>query len=188
MTAISSRKEGISPSNAAPEIVKVWDPVVRIFHWTVVVACSLNLFILEEGKYWHRATGYVVAAAIAIRLIWGFIGTKHARFTDFFPTPRKVKDQVRGIIERKEKRHLGHNPLASVMMLLLITLLAATALSGWMTTLDAFWGEKWLEQLHGTIANSIMVLVFIHAGAAIVESWRHRENLVWSMVTGRKKA
>ncbi|NEJ74933.1 cytochrome B [Rhizobium phaseoli] len=188
MTAISPKKEGASPSNPALKDVKVWDPIVRLFHWTVVVACTLNLFILEEGKYWHRMTGYVVVVALTVRFIWGFVGTKHARFKDFFPTSRKIKEQVRGIIARQEERYLGHNPLASVMMLVLIALLAATALTGWMTTLDAFWGEKWLEQLHGTIANSIMILVFIHAGAAILESWRHRENLVWSMVTGRKKA
>ncbi len=188
MTAISRRKEGASPSNPAPKDVKVWDPVVRLFHWTVVAACTLNLFILEEGKYWHRMTGYVVAVALTVRLIWGFVGTKHARFRDFFPTPARIREQIRGIVAHNEKRYVGHNPLASVMMLLLIALLAATALTGWMTTLDAFWGERWLEQLHGTIANGIMILIFIHAGAAIVESWRHRENLVWSMVTGRKKA
>ena len=188
MTAIRSRPGGGSPSNSGQQDIKVWDPGVRIFHWTIVTACMLNLFILEEGKYWHRMTGYVVAAAIAVRMIWGFVGTRHARFSDFFPTPRRLKNQLRAIVSRNEKRYLGHNPLASVMMLLLMALLATTALTGWMTTLDAFWGEKWLEQLHGTIANSIMVLAFIHAGAAIVESWRHRENLVWSMVTGRKKA
>ncbi len=188
MPSASSKKEGGPPSNMSPNTVKVWDPVVRVFHWTVVAACTLNLFILEEGKYWHRMTGYAVAVALAIRLVWGFIGTKHARFADFFPTPQKVVAYIVGIAKGNEKRHLGHNPLASVMMLLLMGLLTATAVTGWMTTLDAFWGEKWLEQLHGTIANSIMVLVFIHAGAAIVESWRHRENLVLAMVTGRKKA
>ncbi|WP_148194960.1 cytochrome b/b6 domain-containing protein [Hyphomicrobiales bacterium] len=187
MTTTGKRAEGGSPSNTAPRMIKVWDPIVRIFHWTIVAACTLNLFVLEEGKYWHRVTGYVVAAVIFIRIIWGFVGTKHARFRDFLPTPAKVRKQVRGIMTRSEDRYIGHNPLASIMMLVLIGLLAATALTGWMTTLDAFWGEKWLEQLHGTIANSIMVLVFIHAGAAIIESWRHRENLVWSMVTGRKK-
>ncbi len=188
MSVIRSRPGGGSPSDTGQRDIKVWDPVVRIFHWTIVTACALNLFILEEGRYWHRITGYVVAGAIIVRVIWGLVGTKHARFSDFFPTPLRLKKQLRGIVERNEKRYLGHNPLASVMMLLLMTLLAATALTGWMTTLDAFWGEKWLEQLHGTIANGIMVLAFIHAGAAIVESWRHRENLVWSMVTGRKKA
>jgi cytochrome b len=188
MAALSSSKEGPGPSNTSHKTVKVWDPIVRLFHWTIVAACILNLFILDEGKYWHRFTGYVVAAAIAIRVIWGFVGSKHARFGDFFPTPGKVIDQVSGILNRNEKRYIGHNPLASVMMLCLIALLAATALTGWMMTLDAFWGEKWLEQLHGTIANGIMVLAFIHAGAAVIESLRHRENLVWSMVTGRKKA
>jgi len=188
MTRIPMKKEGVQPSDATLQTVEVWDPVVRLFHWTVVTACTLNLFILEEGKYWHRVTGYAVAAAIAVRVIWGFVGTKHARFGDFLPTPQKVMDQILDILDGNEKHYLGHNPLASIMMLLLMALLAATALTGWMTTLDAFWGEKWLEKLHGIIANGIMVLAFVHAGAAIVESWRHKENLVWSMVTGRKRA
>lgn len=185
---VSTEKEGMQPSDAAQPMTRVWDPIVRIFHWTVVTACTLNLFILEEGKYWHRVTGYVVATAIAVRVIWGFIGTKHARFGDFLPTPGKVSNHIQDLFDGKEKRYLGHNPLASVMMLCLMALLAATALTGWMTTLDAFWGEKWLEQLHRLLANSIMVLVFVHAGAAVVESLRHKENLIWSMVTGRKKA
>jgi cytochrome b len=188
MTEIITTREGHEPSNSRPEKVKVWDPIVRLFHWTVVAACVLNLFILEEGKYWHRMTGYTVATALAVRFVWGFIGTRHARFSDFFPTPSKIMSQISDIIDGTEQRSLGHNPLASVMMLLLMTLLAATCLTGWMTTLDAFWGEKWLEQLHGTIANSIMVLAFLHAAAALIESWRHRENLVWAMVTGRKRA
>ncbi len=100
----------------------------------------------------------------------------------------KIWRQISEIMGAREKRSIGHNPLASVMMLLLMSLLAATCLTGWMMTLDAFWGEKWLRELHGTIANSIMVLALIHAVAALLESWRHRENLVWSMVTGRKRA
>lgn len=185
---VSPNKGGIQPSAGNRGTVRVWDPIVRIFHWTVVTACILNLFILEEGKYWHRLSGYVVAAALMVRLVWGFIGTKHARFGDFFPTPAKVIGQIFDIFDGSERRYIGHNPLASVMMLCLMVLLAATALTGWMTTLDAFWGEKWLKQLHGAIANGIMALAFVHAGAALLESWRHRENLVWSMVTGRKKA
>ncbi|MBB4238006.1 cytochrome b/b6 domain-containing protein [Rhizobium esperanzae] len=181
-------QEGLRPSEIVNDTVKVWDPMVRLFHWTVVTACILNLFVLGEGKYWHRLTGYVVAAAIAMRIIWGFVGTRHARFGDFFPTPGKVREQILGMINGREPRYIGHNPLASIMMLSLMTLLAMTAATGWMTTLDAFWGDKWLEEVHGALANSIMILAFIHAGAALVESWRHRENLVWSMVTGRKRA
>ena len=180
-------KDVVAVSNSETTI-RVWDPIVRLFHWTVVSACVLNLFVLEEGHYWHRMTGYVAAIALATRLLWGFIGTKHARFSDFFPTPTKIQRQIADLIRGCEKRAIGHNPLASVMMLLLMALLAATCFTGWMMTLDAFWGEKWLRELHGTIANSIMILALVHAAAALLESWRHRENLVWSMVTGRKRA
>ena len=71
MTMVSSQKEGLASSNTAQRMIKVWDPVVRLFHWTVVAACILNLVVLEEGKYWHRVTGYVVATAIAVRVVWG---------------------------------------------------------------------------------------------------------------------
>jgi len=178
--------EGASPSADVPS-VRVWDPVVRLFHWTVMTGCVLNLFILDEGKYWHRMTGYVVAGAIVVRLIWGFAGTPYARFTQFFPTPRKVRDHIEALLQGRDERTLGHSPLGSVMMITLMALLAAVCLTGWMTTIDAFWGEKWLETLHGLIGNMIMVLAFVHAASALVESWRHGENLVWSMVPGRKR-
>ncbi|SHO67499.1 Cytochrome b [Pseudoxanthobacter soli DSM 19599] len=176
------------PARGPETTVKVWDPVVRLFHWTVVTACVLNLFILEEGHYWHRVTGYVVAAVLIVRVVWGFVGTPYARFAQFFPTPSKVFGQIGDMLDGREKRYIGHNPLASVMMLTLMALLAATCLTGWMQTLDAFWGEEWLENVHAILANSIMVLALLHAAAAIFESWRHKENLVWAMVTGRKRA
>lgn len=176
------------PARGPEATVKVWDPVVRLFHWTVVTACVLNLFILEEGHYWHRVTGYVVAAVLTVRILWGFVGTRYARFAQFFPTPSKVAGQISGILDGHEQRYIGHNPLASVMMLTLMALLAATCLTGWMQTLDAFWGDEWLENVHAVLANGIMVLALVHAAAAIVESWRHKENLVWAMVTGRKRA
>ncbi|MBB5754050.1 cytochrome b [Prosthecomicrobium pneumaticum] len=172
----------------APARVAVWDPVVRLFHWTVVAGVVLNLFVLEPGKTAHRTVGYTIAAALAIRLVWGFVGTRHARFADFFPTPRRLARYLGALRRGEEARMLGHNPLAAVMMLTLMALLAATATTGWMTTLDAFWGEKSLEEVHGTLGNAIMVLAALHAFAALFESWRHRENLVWSMVTGRKRA
>lgn len=187
MRQVSNEPEGNLPSITGGETVRVWDPVVRLFHWTVVTGCVLNLFILEEGEYLHRLIGYTIAAALFLRLVWGFVGTKHARFSDFFPTPSKVRDNLTALLRGEDRRELGHSPLGALMMLLLMTLLAAACVTGWMTTLDAFWGEKWLEEVHGVIANTIMVLAFVHAGAALVESWRHRENLVWSMVTGRKR-
>jgi len=168
--------------------VTVWDPVVRLFHWTVVTACILNLFVLEPGHALHRALGYAVAAALAIRLVWGFVGTRHARFADFFPTPRRLMPYLGALMQRREPRHLGHNPAGAVMMILLMLLLAGVCSTGWMMGLDAFWGEDWLQEVHGALANAILVLAFVHAAAAIFESLRHRENLVLAMVTGRKRA
>lgn len=184
----ATRTGGSAAFVETPARVKVWDPVVRLFHWTVVAGCTLNLFILEPGHRAHRYVGYTILTVLAVRLVWGLIGTHYARFASFFPTPKRLLPYVQALAKGREPRMLGHNPLAALMMFALMGLLAATAITGWMTTLDAFWGLKWLEELHGLLANLILVLVGLHALAAIVESWRHRENLVWSMVTGWKRA
>lgn len=187
----------IEPHSSSADVVRapqgastiaVWDPVVRIFHWTIVTACVLNLFVLEEGETAHRFVGYVVAVMLVLRFLWGFVGTRHARFTDFFPTPSRILPYLRDLMRGREPRYVGHNPAGGAMMLLLMLLLASVCLTGWMMGLDAFWGDEWLEEVHGALANSILVLALLHAAAAIIESWRHRENLVLSMVTGRKRA
>ncbi|MBH0239744.1 cytochrome b/b6 domain-containing protein [Methylobrevis sp. L22] len=154
----------------------------------MVTGCVLNLFVLDDGKSAHRYVGYTLAAALAVRLVWGFAGTRHARFSDFVAGPRTTAAYLSALVRGEEPRYIGHNPAAAVMMLTLMALVAATATTGWMSGLDAFWGEEWLEELHGALANGIMVLAGLHAIAALFESWRHRENLVWSMVTGRKRA
>lgn len=177
---------GASPS--AGGAVKVWDLVVRVFHWTVVLGCLANLFLLEDGEDAHEIVGFVVAAAVAVRIVWGFVGTRYARFAEFVPTPARLGRYLAALARGREPRMLGHNPAGAVMMIALMALLVAVSVTGWMMGLDAFWGEEWLEELHGGLANAILVLAALHAAAAIVESWRHRENLVWSMVTGRKRA
>ena len=75
---------------ASGKEIRVWDPVVRVFHWTVVAGCFVDLFILEDGKFAHRIIGYIVAGALVARLLWGFVGSKHARFADFVPTPNST--------------------------------------------------------------------------------------------------
>lgn len=180
------RREAIASRDGGD--LRVWDPVVRIFHWGVVACCTLNLFLLPEGKSAHRYVGYAALALIAIRLVWGFVGTRHARFGDFVRGPAAVARYLRQLLAGRAERHVGHNPAAGWMMVLLMGLLAAVGISGWMTTLDAFWGVEALEEAHEVLANLIMILAGVHALAAILESWHLKENLIWSMVTGRKKA
>lgn len=171
-----------------PTRVFVWDPVVRLFHWTVVLGCLADLFVFEEGERLHRWVGYVVAIALIVRVIWGVIGSKYARFTDFVPRPSDFSRYVAARFRGEEQRFLGHNPAGAVMMLSLMGLLAAVSVTGWMLTLDAFFGSEPLEDIHKAIANSILILAGAHACAAVLESWRHRKNLILSMVTGYKRA
>jgi len=171
----------------APARVRVWDPLVRLFHWTLVGGIAANLWITEEGGDTHEIVGYVVLGAVAVRLLWGFIGSYHARFRNFVPGPRRLVDYLQLLLHRREPRYLGHNPAAVLMMAALLAVTIATGVSGWMMTLDAWWGVEWLQEVHEVLANSILVLAAIHVAAAILTSVHHRENLILSMLTGRKR-
>ena len=170
-----------------PGSVKVWDPVVRAFHWTIVAGFAAEMFLTEEGKWLHRWIGYGIAVAILGRIIWGFIGSPHARFADFVPRPGRLKAYLVALGKGREPRYIGHNPAGAVMMLSLMGLMGAACLTGWMQGLDQFWGVEWVQELHEVCANAILVLAGAHVLAAFVESYRHRENLIWTMITGNKK-
>lgn len=175
-------------SEASGGEVQVWDAVVRTFHWIVATGCVLDLFVLDDGKGAHRFVGYVVAGALTVRFIWGFVGAGRACFADFVPTPMKLQSYLAALLRGEEARYIGHNPAGAMVMLTLMGLLAAVSITGWMLTLDAYFGDKMLEGLHEVIANGIFALAGLHAAAAIYEGRRHKENLVWAMVTGRKRA
>ena len=167
--------------------VKVWDPVVRIFHWLVVTGVALDYFVFADGEKTHQWIGYTVAAALALRLVWGFVASGHANFRDFVKGPATVVRYVKEALAGRPQRHLGHNPAAAIMILALMFTLTAISVSGWMQTTDAYWGVGWVQDVHRWSVNGLLGLVVIHASAAIFESLRHRENLVWSMVTGWKR-
>jgi cytochrome b len=167
--------------------VEVWDPLVRIFHWTVVVGVLANSFVLGAGKAPHRYIGYVVAAALAIRIAWGFVGSVHARYSDFVASPMVVLRHLRAVLALRDRRYIGHNPAGGAMILALIGLLAVTCLTGWMQGLEAFWGVQWVQDAHAICANLVLAMAAVHALAAVAESFAHRENLVLAMITGRKR-
>lgn len=170
-----------------PEI-RVWDPVVRLFHWTLALGCILNLTLLREIEPAHHYVGYAVLAALTFRVLWGFVGTPHGRFSDFVVGPRRFASYLRKALNGNAPRYVGHNPAGGLMMLLLMMLAAVAGVSGWMMQLDPFWGEEWVEDLHEAAANAILLLAIVHIVAALVESWHHRENLIKAMITGRKRA
>lgn len=180
----------VSSTDAPPcgrETVRVWDPLVRIFHWTVVVGIALNYFVLATGKTPHRYVGYGIAAALAVRIVWGFVGSAHARFSDFVTSPRAVLLHLAAAAARRDRRYVGHNPAGGAMVLALMGLIAVTCLTGWMQGLDAFWGVEWIQEVHALCANLIIAMAAVHVFAAIMESVLHRENLILAMFTGRKR-
>ena len=168
--------------------VLVWDLFVRIFHWSIVAGYVITMFLSEEGHTLHRWTGYAILTLIVLRIIWGFIGTPHARFRDFFPTPKRLLTYFSQLKKGKEPRYIGHNPAGAAMMIALILCMSACCVTGWMQGLDAFWGEEWLQEIHEFFANSILALAGLHVLGAVIESFRHHENLVRSMITGYKRA
>lgn len=168
--------------------VMVWDPIVRVFHWTVALGVIANLTVLETARTPHVWVGYIVVAALVIRLVWGLIAGNHARFASFVPGPRGFLAYARLLTGGREPRYVGHNPAGAAMMVALMLLVVMVGSTGWMMGLDRFWGVPWVETAHGITANLILGAALLHVVGAIVESLRHRENLPWSMVTGYKRA
>jgi len=189
MSDIPTDPLAIAPStNTAATQIKVWDPVVRLFHWTLALGCIANLTLLREVEPAHEIVGYVILGAIAIRILWGFFGSRHARFSDFLTGPRRLAAYLGALIRGKAPRYIGHNPAGALMIVALIGLATVCGVTGVMMEQDAFWGEAWVEDVHETSANLILAMAIFHVLAALVESWHHRENLIRSMITGRKRA
>ena len=165
--------------------VRVWDPVVRLFHWTLVAAFA-TAFLAEEGGRLHDAAGYAVLGLIGLRLIWGLVGPAHARFAEFVPTPARLVGYLRRLARGRPERYLGHNPAGGAMIVLLLAAVLCAAGSGWLMTTDRFWGVRWVEEVHETSAWLALALVAVHVLGVAVSSLLHRENLVRAMITGTK--
>lgn len=170
-----------------PALVKVWDPLVRLFHWSLVLSFTIAWISAEEWDRLHEWSGYAVAALVAARLLWGLFGTRHARFSDFVHKPSTVMVYLKDVLVMKSRRYLGHNPAGGAMVVALLAALAGTAGTGVATTTDAYWGVEWVEELHELLANLTLMLVGLHVAGVIVASLQHRENLIRSMVTGLKR-
>ncbi|MEO7053075.1 MAG: cytochrome b/b6 domain-containing protein [Rhodanobacter sp.] len=167
--------------------VKVWDPLVRLFHWSLAGLFLANFFT-EDGELVHRGFGYAILILIAVRFAWGWIGTRHARFSDWVVGPHRVRRYLRERLTGRSRRQLGHNPGAAVMILALLGGVLLVAFTGWLQTTDRFFGEGWLQGLHEALAYGVLGLVVVHVLAAVGESVHYGENLIASMIHGRKRA
>jgi cytochrome b len=163
------------------ERVKVWDLPLRLFHWVLVIAIAVAFLSSEEDSAlndWHVLSGWVAAVLIVFRLVWGFIGGEHSRFSDFI-RPSRIAHHLSGLARGEREPSLGHNPLGGVAVVVLLALTAVTLWTG------AFGGEA-AEELHEVIAWVLLAMIALHVIAVIVMSMLERENLVRAMVTGDK--
>jgi cytochrome b len=172
---------------APPATVKVWDPFVRIFHWSLVTLFAVAFLTGDEIEWLHLWAGYAIAALVGLRLVWGFIGSRHAKFADFVKGPRAVATFLKQSVRLEAPRYLGHNPAGGIMILALLAALVGLTVTGLLMTTDAYWGSKMLEEIHEAIANATLVLIAVHILGVIVASLEHGESLVVSMITGRKR-
>lgn len=166
--------------------VKVWDPFVRFFHWATALLFLANFTLLDDDSPAHRYAGYVLFALVLIRLLWGLIGTKHARFSAFWPSPSAIKAHFSELFKGQSAPHLSHNPLGALMVYNLLATLVLISITGIMMGSDAFWGVDWVEELHEGLANYALACVGLHVAGVLLETRRSKINLVKAMVTGRK--
>jgi len=183
--------------------IRIWDPLVRLFHWSLVGSFTTAYLSQEDYLALHSWAGYLVAGLVLWRIVWGFIGTDYARFADFVHSPAKAWRYVVDTIHRRAKRYLGHNPAGGAMVVLLLSCLLLTTISGMavygmgdhagplasLSQLGTDTGFVWqdrLEEGHEFLAHFTLILIAVHITGVVVESVLHRENLVRAMIDGHK--
>jgi cytochrome b len=166
--------------------VLIWDAPVRVFHWLMVFSFA-GAYLTAESERWrlvHVTLGYTMAGLLAFRIVWGLIGTRHARFASFVRGPAAVTRYLRGLVSGRPVHHAGHNPAGALAILALLGLTALLAATGWAAYNDI--GGEWPAEWHEGAANAMLAVVGVHIAGVLIGSWRHRDNLIGAMFTGRK--
>lgn len=176
--------------------IRVWDLPIRLFHWLLVIL-MVGAFISGQlgGDLieWHGRAGLAIFGLVVFRLVWGFVGSTHARFANFIPRPSAIGAYVRGTW-----RGQGHNPLGALSVLGLLGLLGLQAVTGLFATDDiAFRGplamvvsdgtSQWLSSLHRLNVTFLIALVVLHLAAILFYTLVKKENLILPMISGAKE-
>jgi cytochrome b len=198
-TTLLSRESTLSPG---PKMVHVWDPLVRLFHWSLAASFMIAFLTEDDLLVVHVWAGYIILGLILVRLVWGFVGPRHARWSDFIKEPREIIAYLKDAMRFRASRYLGHNPAGGAMVIALLVSLAATGLSGLavygaqelsgpLAPMLGGLSEGWahlMEDIHEVLANLTLLLVLLHLAGVAFASLEHRENLVRSMITGLKRS
>lgn len=173
--------------SASPPTLRVWDPLVRVGHWMLVASILVSWLGTVVLAGVHQPAGYLALGIVALRVVWGLIGSGYARFAQFVRGPRATLRYAVQVLQRREPRCIGHNPLGAWMVLALLGCVLGLGLTGWLYTTDLFWGDANVEAVHVGLAWTLLVLVCLHVAGVFYTGWRHHESLVRAMFSGRKR-
>lgn len=167
--------------------IKVWDVPTRVFHWLLALSFAGAYLTSESERYrdLHVMFGYTLAGLIGFRLLWGLVGTRHARFSSFAFSAGRLLDYLKSLATVAPRHYVGHNPAGAVAIYLLLALGLVTAASGYATFQEI--GGDWLAELHEGAAGAMLAVVAVHLAGVVVSSLLHRENLLRAMLTGNKR-
>ena len=182
------------------EMQRVWDPMVRIGHWSLGLLFVMAYITEDHLLLLHSYSGYAIMVYLVARIVWGVVGTHHALFVDFAYSPTQIGHYLSDVVRFRAHRYIGHNPAGGAMVLALLLSLIITTVSGlltygvvegsgplapWLTGMSYLVGEI-TEELHEWFANLTLLLVFLHLAGVLLASLQHRENLIASMWHGNK--
>ncbi len=162
--------------------VTAWDAAVRLLHWSLAAMVLFDLFY-DDGGWLHRLVGYVAAGTVGARWVWGAFAGGSAGLAALKPSLKGTLAYLR----EGTPRTPGHDPLGLWMVWLLWILVLLLAITGWISRLDAFWGDDGIREIHSALAQALLIAVAVHVTGVAVMAWRWRENLVAAMITGRTR-
>lgn len=181
--------------------VKVWDLAVRLGHWAMA-ALILGAFLTSDEDSLtplHTRLGLALLGIVVFRLVWGFVGSRHARFKDFVRPPQDVLAYAKDYARGRPGAHLGHNPLGGAMVVAMLGTLLVVIATGVITYLGPEWdgplaavltkrSAHAVKEVHEATAFMLPFMVFFHVAGVVLSSLLEKQNLVLGMITGRKRA
>ncbi|MDU0353066.1 cytochrome b/b6 domain-containing protein [Paraglaciecola aquimarina] len=178
----------------------VWDLPVRLFHWILAISLVVQWFtaeVIENAMDFHFYLGYFILGLIIFRLIWGFIGTKYAKFSSFIAGPKAMLAYLRALMNREDTSTIGHNPVGGLMLPLVLTLVGIQAVTGLFTSDDIVHSgpyydsvsssvQKTLQWLHHQTFSFLWIFVAIHIVAILWYKFALKHDLIRPMFNGKK--
>ncbi|CAM3756619.1 cytochrome b/b6 domain-containing protein [Polynucleobacter antarcticus] len=167
--------------------ILVWDAPTRVFHWLLVI-CFSGAWLTSESERLqmiHYAFGYSACALVLFRIVWGVIGTRYARFSQFIKGPKDMIGHLKVLLSGHQHDTPGHNPVGGMVMVGLMFLILLIGLTGYLSVKE-FLGD-FMSGAHEAISSLALAFVIIHVVAAVMMSLLQKENLVRAMVSGKKQ-